>query len=48
MGGSQGCPNFRPNFCFLLFQGSWDGPNFLFEEIDKYWDRFAEINKNWD
>lgn len=29
----------RPNFYFLLIDGSRDGPNFSFAEIVKYWDR---------
>ena len=37
-----------PDFCFLFIRGSQDCPDFSGVEIDRYWDRFSEIDKNWD
>jgi len=46
--GDKDCPNFSPGYYFLLTNSSRDSPNLHFVSIGWYWDRFSEIDKNWD
>ena len=48
LNGNQDSPNFRPSPYFLFMRDDLDGPNLSDASIDWYWDRFSEIDKNWD